>query len=174
MLPDFSTPWTWINKHQCDASFSINRNSTKTAAVSHFGAGDTALTASKVHNYFPQEKRLSLREWFLSHTKLAPPRIQRCQEAASQLPQKWSVKGSYPALFQPTPAGTACYCWVQLFVFSAANLWVPFAKKGVRTRHKHTESTCKTFRGRTQCTLQNWEWRLLKPTKWEGLTLFSS
>lgn len=153
----------------------MNKNPTKMAAVHHFGAGDTALMASKVHNNFLQEKRLFHWEWFSSHTKLAPLRIRRRQEAASQLPQKWSVQGSYPVLFQLTPAGTACYCWVQLFVFNAVNLWVPFSKKkGVRTRHKHAESTRKTFRGRTKCTLHNWEWRLLQPTKWKGLTLFSS
>lgn len=175
VLPDFCRPCTWIDKHHCGILLSVNKNPTKMAAVHHFGAGDTALTASKVHNNFLQEKRLFHWEWFSSHTKLAPLRIRRCQEAASQLPQKWSVQGSYPVLFQLTPAGTACYCWVQLFVFNAVNLWVPFSKKkGVRTRHKHAESTRKTFRGRTKCTLHNWEWRLLQPTKWKGLTLFSS
>lgn len=174
VLPDFCTPCARVNKHQCGVLFSVNKNPSKMAAAPHFGGGNTALTASKVHKYFLQEKRLFHWEWFLSHTKLAPPRIQRCQEAASQLPQKWSVQGSSPVLFQLTPAGTACYCWVQLFVFNAVNFSVPFSKKGVRTRHKHAGNTRKTFRGRTKCTLHNWEWRLLKPAKWKGLTLFSS
>lgn len=161
---------------RCFLTSARHKNPTKMASVPHFRAGDTALTALEVHNYFLQEKRLCHWQWHhsKSHTKSAPPRIRRCQEAASQLPRKWSVQGSHPLLFQLTPAGTAYYCWVQLFVFNAVKLWVPFSKKGVRTRHKHTESTHKTLRGRTQCTLHNCKWRLLKPAKWKGLTLFRS
>lgn len=137
------------------------------------GLGTLHWQPQKCTIIFYRRRGCSTESGFLPHTELAPPRMRRRQEAASQLPQKWSVQGSYPVLFPLTPAGTACYCWVQLFVFSAVNLWVPFAKKGVRTRHRRAESTRKTFRGRTQRTLHNWEWSLLKPAKWKSLTLFS-
>ena len=91
VLPDFYALHTLISKQQRDVLFSVNIKPTKTMATVHcFGAGDTALTASKVHNYFLQKKRktvkaVPLRVAFITYKTGITKNIKKprsCQPAA--------------------------------------------------------------------------------------------
>lgn len=111
VLPDCCTPCTRINKHRCGVLLFVNKNPTKMAAVPHFGAGDTALTASKVRNYFLQEKSLFHWEWFFIAHKTGTTKNMKMPRSCQPVAPKMKCARKLPSSF---PTDTRRHCLLLL------------------------------------------------------------